>query len=132
MKFRVKKQLFAHDLINPPTEFSSCNIVLLADSHECVLNLEKGQVSHGTSYTLSLEDALQFGFTSAEQSIFVKELRNLILAFNLTLSRVCMTLENFYCSHGGVQIVPPESTIVFRSEVQATVSLSETFPMSKD
>lgn len=30
-----------------------------------------------------------------------------------------------------LEIVPPESTIVFRSEVQATVSLSETFPCQR-
>jgi hypothetical protein len=144
MKFTIKKQIFAHDLINPPTEASSCNIELPSNSPDCMLKLEKGRVSYCTSYTLSVEDALQLGFTSAEQSLFIREFQNLILAFNLTLSRVCMTIENFYVSHGGINIIPPESkvsterignqtrvnveeTIVLRDEVQITVGLSETF-----
>ena len=106
MKFTIKKQIFAHDLINPPTEVSSCNIELPSNSPDCMLKLEKGRVSYCTSYTLSVEDALQLGFTSAEQSLFIREFQNLILAFNLTLSRVCMTIENFYVSHGGINIIP--------------------------
>ena len=144
MKFTIKKQIFAHDLINPPTEVSSCNIELPSNSPYCMLKLEKGRVSCCTSYTLSVEEALQLGFTSAEQSIFIREFQNLILAFNLTLSRVCMTIENFYVSHGEINIIPPESkvsterignqtrvnieeTMVLRDEVQITVGLSETF-----
>ena len=59
-----------------------------------------------------------------------------------------MTVENFYVSHGGVHIVPPESkvsvkkignqtsvniedTIVYRDEVEVTIGLSETFPCQR-
>jgi hypothetical protein len=105
-------------------------------------------VSHCTSYTLSIEDALEFGFSSAEQSTFIREFQDLILALNLATGRVCTTLENFYISPGGVNIIPPESkvttqridnqirvnieeNIVIRDEVQTTVGLSETFDCHK-
>ncbi len=85
MEFEVDKKIYVHDIINPPTETSSCNITLEFDSPNCLLEIVKGQLSDSTEYVLKVEKALELGFTSSEQSIFITEFQDLILALNMTI-----------------------------------------------
>jgi hypothetical protein len=142
MDFEINKNIYAHDLINPPTLTNSCNITLEFNAPNCLLRVEKGELSYSTEYLLRADKALELGFTSCEQSIFISEFQNLILALNINLRRVCVTREDIRFLQGGINIKPPESrantekdgnrttvtieeTIVFRDEVHTSVGLSE-------
>jgi hypothetical protein len=102
----------------------------------------KGLISAYTEYELDVKKPTELGFTSSEQSIFITEFQNLILALNLTLRRVCITGENPLIAQGGINLKPPgsrvsiqkngshttvniEDTVAVRDEVHATVGLSE-------
>ena len=148
MEFTINKQIFAHSLTNPPTEASGSNIELLLDSIDSLVKLEKENVSICTPYTLIVNKPLELGFTTPEQVVFYREFQNLVLAFNLILSRVCITSEDFIASRGGVNIIPPESkvsverigneicvnfeeNIVIREKIQTTIGISEMLVLQK-
>ena len=142
MEFEINKKVYTHDVINPPTETNSCDITLMTDSPSCLFELAKGSISAYTEHELTVKKPTELGFTSSEQSIFITEFRNLILALNLTLRRVCITGENPLIAQGGINLKPPssrvnthkngnhttvtvEETVGVRDEVHITVGLSE-------
>lgn len=142
LEFEINKKIYAHEIINPPTETRSCDIKLEFNTPKRLLRLVKGRLSNSTEYLLKVEKSLELGFTSSEQSVFIAEFQNLILALNMNLRRVCVTREDISFPKGEINIKPPEprvtteksgnrtdvkieETIVLRDEVHISIGLSE-------
>ena len=87
----VKRQLFAHDLINPPSEGSSYDITLKLVSSKGCINLTKVSAGFQTEYLLSIPDAKSLGLTSSQQNEVDLFIGNLVLAANLVLRRVALS-----------------------------------------
>ena len=127
MEFEINKKIYAHDVINPPTETNSYDITVIADSPSCLFELAKGSISAYTEYELIVKKPMELGFTSSEQSIFITEFRNLILALNLILRRVCITGENPLIAQGGINLKPLSSRVsTQKNGNHTTVTIEET------
>jgi hypothetical protein len=89
---QLESEVNCHNLINPPAEDRGCNVNLIINNAGSLILLTKKEVSLAeTTCSLRIDDVLAMGFTSGEQYIITKEFANLLLAFNLSLKRVCMT-----------------------------------------
>ena len=92
MNYKLQSDIFCHDLINPPTHDRSCNIDLQLTKSEGLIDIErKGTTSSETIYSIRISNLQEIGFTNTEQTTIQNEYRNLILACNLVIPRVCIT-----------------------------------------
>lgn len=91
--FTLERSLFLHTTDNPPNGELVVYITLDPTNSTGLLQLDKFGGGYQTEYILRLEHPLQVGFNSADQFDVQKDLQNLVLAMNLTLSRVCTSLS---------------------------------------
>ena len=92
MNYELQADIFCHDLINPPTHDRSCNMDLELTKSEGLIDLEgKRTTSSETIYSIKISNLQEIGFTNTEQAGIQYEYRNLILACNLVIPRVCIT-----------------------------------------
>lgn len=94
--FEIKTKIYVHSVYNPPTERLGCNIDLkIIDERELLLSKDeipnRFRAPAKTAYRLKIFNPLKIGFSSAEKSKVSQELKNLVLAFNLSLCRSCVT-----------------------------------------
>src|SRR5215467_501631 len=108
MDFEISIPVYCHDLINPPSQDRNCDIRLDVTNGTLIQFVREGPTHAGTRYLLKIPHAKSTGFTSYEQHIFNYEIINLILAFNLSLERVCMTSRS---SEFSQHSVTPEKTL---------------------
>lgn len=91
--FKFERQIFLHGIDNPPHTDLTCSITLEQVNSSGAFNLIKFGMGHQTEYILEVDNPLQIGFTSSDQSRLDRDLRNFALAMNLALDRNCVTLS---------------------------------------
>jgi hypothetical protein len=91
MSFSIKHTVFAHDFLNPPSEDRSCSIDIVITNGSGKIDLVKESPGLQTRFTLIITDSSIVGLTSSDQSIVELTVRDLLLAFNLILSRTCLS-----------------------------------------
>ncbi len=97
--FEIKTKIFVHSIYNPPTERLGCNVDFrIIDERELFLSkdeiLNKFRAPPKTPYSLKIFNPLRIGFSSGEKSKVSQELKNLAMAFNLSLCCSCVTDSN--------------------------------------
>jgi len=112
----IETSVFVHDLTNPPAEDRSCNIdlTIVGSKHRIVLT--KRDVDAQTEYVLRVPVASSIGLTSLDQRDNEQAIRDLVLALNLDLKRVCVSVVRGELSGAEVRVTPSESPV----EVQQT------------
>ena len=93
MNYIFQRDIYCHQLVNPPGHDRSCNIDLQL-SNSWTKFERKYLTSSESVYSIRLSNILQLGFTSTEQRALEHEFRNLILACNLVIQRTCITDKN--------------------------------------
>lgn len=88
MQFIIRQHLFAYEFINPPVHDRQFNIDLKIANSSGVLQLTKEATGFQTRYLLEILKPAEVGFTTTESSVLNKDLKNLVLALNLALSRI--------------------------------------------
>lgn len=97
--------IYAHQIVNPPTSDSGCDIEIKFEQSERKLELvKKGKTRHQTEYMLSMSDASIFGISSSDNRTLSDFLSSLLLAFNLSLKRSALTSQEQ--SIAAFQIIP--------------------------
>lgn len=92
MNHILQRDIYCHQLVNPPTYDRSCDIDLRLSKSEGLIDLERRHLSSSQStYSIRLSNIEQLGFTSIEQHALEHEFRNLLLACNLVIQRTCVT-----------------------------------------
>lgn len=111
MSFSIRRPIFAHDFLNPPTEDRSCNIDIMITIPSGKLNIVKETSGLQTRYMLTIDEPSIIGLTSSEQTTVDKAIKNLILAFNLSLMRTCLSTVggDFYSAE--VETKAPETKV---------------------
>jgi hypothetical protein len=87
----IEKSVFVHDLTNPPAEDRSCNIDLSIVGSKDRIVLTKRGVDLQTEYLLRVPVARSIGLTSLDQRDNEQAIRDLVLALDLDLKRVCVS-----------------------------------------
>lgn len=113
MQFIVKQHLFAYEFINPPADDRQFNIDLRIPNPSGSLQLTKEATGFQTSYLLEILKPTEIGFTTTESSVLNKDLRNLVLALNLALSRIVFvtTKSEFAKVNTEFQPIEPWQTV---------------------
>lgn len=113
MQFIIRQHLFAYEFINPPAHDRQFNIELKITNSRGILRLTKESTGFQTSYLLEILKPTEIGFTTTESSVLNKDLKNLLLAFNLALSRIVFitTKSEFVKVNTELQPVAPWSTV---------------------
>jgi hypothetical protein len=120
--------IYAHQIVNPPTSDSGCDIEIKFKQSERKLELvKKGKTRHQTEYMLSMSDASIFGISSSDNRTLSDFLNSLLLAFNLSLKRSALTSQEQ--SIAALQIIPnkkPSKTTVEDTPTGKKISIEET------
>ena len=107
----IESAVFVHDLQNPPAEDRSCDIDLTIVNSKGRITLAKQAVGLQTKYLLQVPDAESIGFTSFEQNDVEQEIKDLILASNLSLQRACLSTLGSELPRPEIQTEPAESPV---------------------
>lgn len=126
MQFIIRQHLFAYEFINPPAHDRQFNIDLRITNSSGAFQLIKEAAGFQTGYLLEILKPTEVGFTTAENSVLNKDLKNLVLAFNLALSRIVfITIKSEFAKvNTQFQPVEPWSTVE-QNESQTVAHLSE-------
>lgn len=105
---KIEATIFVHDLQNPPTEDRSCDFEITVGNSKGRIVLEKRAAGPQTEYLLRIANAESLGVTVLHAD--VKELiKDLVLAFNLTLQRACVSTRGGDLFSPNVQTMMPET-----------------------
>lgn len=142
MDFSSQKHIFCHDLLNPPNEIRSSYIDLQLIKSIGYIKIRRVKTNSAEStFLIMIPSGHDLGFTTGEQGDLENEFENLVLAFNLTQMRICITSKKGDFSSSKVTPKPPESkinvskldkeyhvqsedTIVIRDQIRVGVHLS--------
>ena len=92
MNHIFQRDIYCHQLINPPAHDRRCNIDLQLSKSDGLIEFQRKYLTSPESvYSIRLCNIQQLGFTSTEQHALEHEFRNLILACNLVIQRTCIT-----------------------------------------
>jgi hypothetical protein len=92
MNYIFQRDIYCHQLINPPAHDRSCNIDLQLSKSDGLIEFERKYLTSSESvYSIRLSNIQQVGFSSTEQHALDHEFRNLILAYNLVIQRTRIT-----------------------------------------
>jgi TPP-dependent 2-oxoacid decarboxylase len=92
MNYIFQRDIYCHQLINPPAHDRRCNIDLQLSKSDGLIEFERKYLTSSESvYSIRLSNIQQVRFASAEQHVFDHEFRNLILAYNLVIQRTRIT-----------------------------------------
>lgn len=118
MNHIFQRDIYCHQLVNPPAYDRSCDINLQLLKSEGLIDLERKNLSSSQStYSIRISNIEQLGFTSIEQHALEHEFRNLILACNLVIQRTCFTDMNLeYPSSNLVRAHAETKSMVHRVE----------------
>jgi hypothetical protein len=111
MPFSIRRPIFAHDFLNPPREDRSCNIDIVITTPSSKLDLVKETPGLQTRYMLTIDDPSIIGLTSSEQAMVDKAVKDLILAFNLSLVRTCLSTVGANLYPAEVETKTPETKV---------------------
>lgn len=124
MTSKIKRQIFAHSFLNPPSEELDCNIDIVLENSIGKFNLEKAEEGFQTQYLLTVNEPSIIDLNShhrrAENAI-----KDLVLALNLNLEHSCFSIR-----HGGMPITKtiPEPSRVKIEKTSKGPSISITAP----
>jgi hypothetical protein len=93
MDFELNAHVYCHDLINPPAPNRDVNITLELRNQNVIELTKAAPLSSECVYSLAIKDPQSMGFTSNGASTFKTQFDNLLLAFNLLLPRVCVSIQ---------------------------------------
>ena len=128
MDFELKALVFCHDLINPPAPDRDVKITLKLKNSK-LIEFTKGATSFSESvYGVDIRDPQSVGFTTNDKSPFETQFDNLILAFNLSLSRVCISVQSPKFSSFDRRYKVPEpvsKSVVIRKDHKVLVNVTE-------
>jgi len=90
--FSLRRFIFCHDLINPPSQYQSSDIDLNFIGSAGFINLKRTESESSESkYLVELPSVNDLGFTTSSQMDLDNEFTNLVLAFNLVQENICVT-----------------------------------------
>jgi hypothetical protein len=134
MPYTIKRHVFAHSFVNPPSREVSCDISLVVSNARGKFNLSRkapaGQPQ--TRYELTVLDPSILRIASSSQVIVERATDNLVLACNLALKRVCLStlqgdLSSSEISHSSESKVTVEETPKGKQiTISETLSLNAT------
>lgn len=112
--FRLIRTVHCHDITHPPTEHRGNDINLILTGSDSTVQLNRvlqsqQEKSFVTQYSMVISDPQSVGFTSDDRNTVDREFRNLLLAFNLLLCRVCILAKDTSFSHLVIEPDIPES-----------------------
>jgi len=87
----IKRPVFAHHLINPPSVDTNCDVTLVIINSKGRISLVKEGVGLQTRYMLSITDPSSLGLLNSEQNTVELFIKDLVLAINLGLRRTALS-----------------------------------------
>jgi hypothetical protein len=127
MSVAVKRLIFAHDFLNPPSEDRSCDINLLLINSSGAISLSKQVAGIQTQYLLTVSNPSLIKLNSSDQIIVERAIKELTLAFNVCLSRICLSTLEGGLPSADVQMRPPETKVtVEQTPVGKEIRIIET------
>jgi hypothetical protein len=126
MQFIVRQHLFAYEYANPPAYDRKFDIDLRLINSSNILRLTKEATGFQTSYLLEIMKPIDGVFTSTENYILNRDLRNMVLALNLALSRIAFITTKAEFAEANLQLQPIGSwSTVKQTENDNVVTLVE-------
>lgn len=107
----MTRDIFVHDLANPPAEDRNCDVELTLVGSEGRIMLTKQEIGLQTKYLLKVPDANSIGLASFDQMDVDHGIRDLVLAFNLSLERACISTMKGEMPRPEIQIRVPENPV---------------------
>jgi hypothetical protein len=130
MSFSIKRPVFAHDFLNPPTEDRSCNIDIIILNPSGKITLTKEAPGLQTRFMLTIAEPSAIGLTDSGQATVEKGIKDLLLAFNLGLVRTCMSTLGGDLYSAEVETKAPETKITIEETPKGkNIKISETLVM---
>lgn len=127
MSFTVKRLIFAHDFLNPPSEDRSCDVNILLINSSGAISLDKEAAGMQTRYALTVSNPSSIRLSSSDQTAVERIIKELILSFNLCLSRTCLSTLEGDLPSADVHVQPAETkVIVEQTPVGKNINIVET------
>jgi hypothetical protein len=109
VNFTLKRDVYCHDILNPPTE-NRRNEITINLTGSKLINLTKNLPLHEpnsdmpfeTPYSVEIFNPNLVGFSSDDSSTVVMEFRNLVLSLNLLFHRICFAGRRTYFSDSNI------------------------------
>lgn len=94
MPFSIRRSIFAHCFLNPPQEQKTCNVEIKVCASNSQIELVKSssESESQTKFDLEIKDSSVLDISEANQANGDKIVKNLVLAFNLVISRSCISI----------------------------------------
>jgi len=109
----IKRPIFAHDLINPPSEDRNCDVSLILINSKGRINLVKEGVGIlQTRYMLSIADPLSLGLLNSEQNTIELFIKDLVLACNLVLRHAVLSKLEGDLTQSNIEFKQPEAKVI--------------------
>ena len=84
--YPISGEVYAHQIVNPPTAERGCNIdIIFAQSENNIILSKKGNAKHQTQYELKIEDPSTLKLSNSDNVSRCKLFEKLLLVFNLVL-----------------------------------------------
>jgi hypothetical protein len=128
MDFELNAHVYCHDLLNPPAPNRDVNITLELKNQKVIELTKVAPLSSESVYSLVIKDPQSMGFRSNGTSTFKTQFDNLLLAFNLLLPRVCVSIQSPRFSSFDKRYKVPKSTsksVVVRTDHKVLVNVTE-------
>ncbi|MGA3107849.1 MAG: hypothetical protein ABSD99_00105 [Candidatus Bathyarchaeia archaeon] len=114
MNFTLSFKAFAHDVNNPPSMQSSCDVTLDVVNTRGVLQFSKEAVGAQTEYKVLVQDPSSIGITSDEQEIVNRVSQDLVLGCNIILGRVALSIFRLDLAKPNVMVIASPSQVVVK------------------
>lgn len=114
MSFTWSIKAFAHSVVNPPSMQSGCNVDLDLSNKTGVIQVSKGAVGPQTEYEVTIQDPKSLGVASFEQTTVYTASQDLILACDIVLQCVALSLVRVEPSKPNVMMVSPPTEVTVK------------------
>jgi hypothetical protein len=126
MNFTMSFKAFAHDLLNPPSVQSGCDVTLDLTNSKGVLQIHKGTVGPQTEYEILVQEPKSLGISNDEQTTINRGAQDLILGSNILLERVALSLFRLEPTKPEVMIMQtPNPTVVRDTPTGKSIEIHE-------
>ncbi len=127
MSFSIKRLIFAHDFLNPPTEDRSCDIDIMITDPSGKITLTKEAPGLQTRFILTVAEPSLIYIADSGQAIVEKGIKDLLLSFNLGLVRTCLSTLGGGLYSAEVEMKPTEAKITIEeTPAGKNIKISET------
>lgn len=114
MSFTWSFEAFAHDVNNPPSMQSSCDIDIDLANTIGVFQMFKQTVGPQTEYKVVVQNPTRLGATSDEQAIVNRASQDLVLACDIVLQRIALSVFRIDLTKPDVMIVSAPGQVVVK------------------